>query len=423
MRAEYRHALGTMTGFAVGQGRAAARARQPVRIYINGRFLQQPITGVQRYGRELLTTWDRMLVSGEIGGQGIEFRVLAPRGPIDVPKLERIRIEQVGRLGGHLWTQLELPFFARDGLLFSPGNIHPLLSLARKGSVVTVHDLAYAAYPEAYSKAFRLLYSLLVPAALRRADAVITVSDAEKTHILGRHPVANGRIHAVHLGAPQGRPAGDGLSAPENDPANRPFVLWVGTLIARKNPQGVIDAVARVNQDTPLDLIVAGASQPGLLKGGLSLSSELQGRVHFRGQINDIAELRHLYESATALVFPSFYESFGLPPLEAMRFGCPVIASDIPALREICGEAALYADPHQPADIARRIRRLLNDPALRAELRERGLRRASLFTWERCARETFMILSRVLERDDRRWEHRRSESREKTMIGSGMGER
>ncbi|HUC19537.1 MAG TPA: glycosyltransferase family 1 protein [Acetobacteraceae bacterium] len=411
MRAEYRHALGTMAELAVGQGRVAARTRQPVPIYINGRFLQQPITGVQRYARELLTTWDRMLVSGEISGQGTEFRVLAPRGPIDVPKLERIRVGQVGRLGGHLWTQLELPFFARDGLLFSPGNIHPLLPLARMGSVVTVHDLAYAAYPEAYSKAFRLLYSLLVPAALRRADAVITVSDAEKTHILGRHPAANGRIHAVHLGAPQGCPAGDGPSVPENTLANRPFVLWVGTLIARKNPQGVIDAVARVNQDTPLDLIVAGASQPGLLKGGLSLPPELQGRVHFHGQINDIAELRRLYESATALVFPSFYESFGLPPLEAMRFGCPVIASDIPALREICGDAALYADPHQPADIARRIRRLLNDPALRAELSERGSRRAVLFSWERCARETFTILSRVLERDDRRWHRRRSESR------------
>ncbi len=397
MRADYRHDLGTIAGPVVGQRSAAARARQPVRVYINGRFLQQPITGVQRYARELLAAWDRMLVSGEIGGQGIEFRVLAPRGPIAMPKLERIRLRQVGRLGGHLWTQIELPFFARDGLLFSPGNIHPLFSLGRMGGVVTVHDLAYAAYPDAYSKAFRLLYSLLVPAALRRADAVITVSDAEKTHILGRHPVANGRIHAVHLGAPNGRAAGEGTSASNETSANRPFVLWVGTLIARKNPQGVIDAVARVSQDTPLDLIVAGASQPGLLKGGLSLPQELQGRVHFHGQINDIAGLRRLYESAIALVFPSFYESFGLPPLEAMRFGCPVIASDIPALREICGDAALYADPRQPADIARRIRGLLNDPALRAELRERGLRRAAFFTWERCARETFTILSRVLE--------------------------
>ena len=147
----------------------------------------------------------------------------------------------------------------------------------------------------------------------------------------------------------------------------------------------------------PLDLVVVGTNQSGLLDGGLRVPSELRERVHFRGQMNDFAGLRRLYRASAALVFPSFYESFGLPPLEAMRLGCPVIASDIPALREICGDAALYADPRRPAEIARAIRTLMDDPALARVLRERGIRRAAMFTWEKCARETFAILARVLE--------------------------
>lgn len=378
--------------------RTSMIADRPARIYINGRFLQQPITGVQRYGRELLKEWDRLLANDELDGRDIEFVVLAPRGPIDVPKLERIALRQAGRLRGHLWTQLELPFLSRDGLLFSPGNIHPLVSLARLNGVVTVHDLAYAAYPEAYSKAFRLLYSVLIPMALRRAEAVITVSHAEKAHIVSRYPRVLGRIHAVHNGAaPE-----VGTSAPPRPECDlsvcRPFILWVGTLIRRKNPQGVIDAMALVNRGMAVDLIVVGASHRGLLEGGLRLPPDVEGRVHFLGQMDDFASLRRLYESAAALIFPSFYESCGLPPLEAMQLGCPVVASDIPSLREVCGDAALYADPGQPTDIARKIDQLLRNPALRQELRRRGHQRASLFSWEKCARETVAILANVLDR-------------------------
>ena len=375
----------------------------PARVYINGRFLQQPITGVQRYGRELLKAWDRLLADGKLDGEKIEFVVLAPRGPIDAPKLERIALRQAGRLRGHLWTQLELPFLSRDGLLFSPGNIHPLVLLGPLNGVVTIHDLAYVAHPEAYSKAFRLLYSVLVPMAIRRADAVITVSQAEKAHILGRYPRVLGRIHAVHNGAAHGYGVGEPCE-PAYDPSEgRPFVLWVGTLIRRKNPQGALNAMALVNREMPVDLIVAGASQRGLLEGGLCLPPELEGRVRFLGQLDNFTRLRQLYEHAVGLLFPSFYESCGLPPLEAMQLGCPVVASDIPALREICGDAALYAEPSEPADVARKIKLLLRDPPLREKLRERGRRQARLFSWDKCARETVAILAKVLDGRPQRW--------------------
>ena len=149
---------------------------------------------------------------------------------------------------------------------------------------------------------------------------------------------------------------------------------------------------------TPLDLVVVGTSQNGLLEGRVRVGPDLMERVRFAGWVGSYAELRRLYQSAEALVFPSFYEGFGMPPLEAMRLGCPVIASDIPALREVCGDAALYANPHRPAEIARAIRRLMDDPELARVLRERGMRRAAMFTWERCARETLSVLVGVLAR-------------------------
>jgi hypothetical protein len=121
----------------------------PARIYINGRFLQQPVTGVQRYARQLLKAWDALLESGEIDRRSVEFNVLAPRGPIAAPKLQNISLRQVGRLSGHFWDQLELPFQARDGLLFSPGNVHPLLSPFLGPGVVTEKYTAGRGQPTA----------------------------------------------------------------------------------------------------------------------------------------------------------------------------------------------------------------------------------------------------------------------------------
>lgn len=113
------------------------------------------------------------------------------------------------------------------------------------------------------------------------------------------------------------------------------------------------------------------------------------------GYVSD-AELRALYEHAACFVYPSFYEGFGLPPLEAMACGCPVIVSNAASLPEVCGDAALYCNPCSPEDIAEKISLLMADPRLREDLRQKGLERAKQFTWEKCARETFAIIEKVL---------------------------
>jgi len=375
------------------------------RIYINGRFLQQPVTGVQRYGRELLKAWDEMFATGEIDPRKVELQVLAPRGQIAAPRLRHISLRQVGQFRGHLWDQLELPLHPRNGLLFSPANVHPVLSPFLCPSAVTVHDLAYRISPEAYTAAFRMTYRVLVPAAIRNADAIITVSESEKRNIVAHFPMVRNRIHAIHLGRPQLEPA---VANQDTDWASdqavnvadhlAQFALWVGTLAKRKNPQGAIDAIAMVNKELKLPLVMVGATYSGFKNAGVNIADDDAGIVRFTNRIGTFAELGRLYRRAVCLLFPSFYEGFGLPALEAMAHGCPVVASGIPALREVCGDAALYCNPYDASDIAEKLGIVATDFRLQKQLRLLGLARAREFSWTNCARQTLAVLTEVIAR-------------------------
>jgi glycosyltransferase involved in cell wall biosynthesis len=367
---------------------------RPARIYVNGRFLQQPITGIQRYGRELLRVWDELIDSGEIDSEQVTIEVLVPRAKVDAPRLRHIKVRQVGRFKGQLWTQLELPAQSRDGLLFSPDNLQPLLAPLLGLSVVTVHDLTFKLFPQAHTTPFRLLYGLLISNGIRNAKALITSTEAERTNIVGHYPSARDRIAVVHLGARPAQLAANRDEKQDNKPTER-YILWVGSLISRKNPQGAIDAAVLVNQQMRLPLIVVGSGHRGMQKPEIRIQGN-HGVVQFANRVNSSDDVIALYQNAVCLLFPTFYEGFGLPALEAMAYGCPVITSDIPVMREVCGDAALYCDPHDPGDIADKVRMLAESSEMREQLRRRGLRRASQFSWERCARETFEVLHRVI---------------------------
>ena len=371
----------------------------PAKIFVNGRFLTQAVTGVQRYARELLKALDRMLDRGDLSPSEFYFAVLAPRAKLIPLPLKHIPIRPVGRLRGHLWEQLELPLHARTGMLFSPGNVHPLLAPLAGPNVVTIHDLGYLLYPDSYTQAFRLAYRFLVPAAMRGADAIITVSEAERRNLLAHYPGASSRVASIHEGAPTPVDAHGGDSdADAVPPANEQFVLWVGTLISRKNPHGAIDAMLRVNRRIKLPLTMVGASYAGLAAVGCDFPPGADRAIRLLQRVQTFAEIVALYRSAACLLFPSFYEGFGLPVIEAMTYGCPVVASDIPVMREVCGDAALYCDPHDPADIADKVQSVAESPAIRADLRRRGFARVAQFSWDRCARETLAVFRRVISR-------------------------
>lgn len=364
-------------------------------IVINGRFLSQPISGVQRYACELLLALDELLEAGHPLLRGMRFELIAPRRLRRRLPLRHIPLRCAGRFSGHLWEQLELPALAGSRLLFCPGNTAPALSLLQgKPLVVTVHDLSYRYFPQAYSRAFRAVYHLLIPLIMRRARRIITVSRSEEEAIRRYYPAVAGRLTAIQNGGLPYRYLENLPAASAPDSAGR--LLYVGALNPRKNVQGIIRALQLLPEHTPWQLTVVGGAARSFHELKLEIPPQMQERVEWLGQVDDTERLIGLYRSSAALVFPSFYESSGLPPVEAMACGCPVITADIPSLRERCGDAALYCDPHNPADIAARITQLLDDEKMRRNLQESGKRRAAQFTWQQCALQTVEVLQSAL---------------------------
>ena len=353
---------------------------------INGRFLTQRVTGVQRYARELVGALDTLLdVTAEH-----KITVMSPRLFKPPPAWRNIELQQVGHLQGHAWEQFELPWHSAGKLLFCPGNTAPAISLlGSQPVVVTVHDLSYMYFPHAYRLAFRLWYGFIIPLALRRASCVITVSESERQAILSHYPEATRRLHAIaNGGLPKAFPA-----AIEKLPLQTEgYVLYVGSLSERKNISRMLEAACRLARKRRFHFIFIGEVSKSLTTTLARVPEDIAPEITFVGPVDEPAMLASYYRNATCLMFASLYESSGLPPIEAMACGCPVLASNIPALRERCGDAALFCDPHDVESISAGLEQLMDDATLRANLKTLGYQRASTFTWERCARETLGLM-------------------------------
>ena len=369
------------------------KASKQQKLFINGRFLTQPITGVQRYARELVLALDEMLENQDEAVANLEIILLSPRETLDDLSLRHIKHRKIGKFSGHLWEQLVLPFYARGGVLFCGGNTAPMLSLLSFTRVVTtVHDLSYLYFPDAYSRAFRALYRLLMPLILHFSNSVITVSKSERRSILKHYPNVEPRLHAIQNGGLAGRFLEQLADSNDTSAPEKPYFLYLGSLNRRKNPQGVIAAMTHLSEEWTHDLVIVGASSSSFQQGKFKIPDEVEGRVQFQGQINETERLIAFYKNADALLFPSFYEASPLPPIEAMACGCPVIAARIPSLEERCGDAALYCDPHASEDLAARIEQLMHQPGLRDTLSKAGLAHAAQYTWQICATKTMEII-------------------------------
>ncbi|NDV01247.1 glycosyltransferase family 4 protein [Pseudoroseicyclus tamaricis] len=358
-------------------------------LVINGRFLMQHVTGVQRVARELLAEFDQLAAAGSIPVP----RLLVPgKGEMVLPPdLSVIEIERRGVLGGHAWEQLELPRLVGTRTLLCLGNTAPIiqLHLPRRPVVVMVHDLSYKYFPNAYSWKFKRLYGALTPAILRRADRVVTVSQAERAMISEHYPDLKDNPRFCYLqngGVSDGvaRAAGVADCAPQEV---RTYGLYVGSLTHRKNAAGILrTAAAFLERYSEMRFVIAGATAASFEGVNLEFSQGLADRIDFLGQVDDASRIQELYRSARFLLFPSFYEASPLPPIEAMTFGCPVVASEIPSLVERCGDAALYCDPYDPASILTAVSCLMEDSLTWDLLSRKARDRAATFSWANQAR-------------------------------------
>ena len=350
-------------------------------IAINGRFLTQGMTGVQRFATEITAAADALAVQGEWP----VARVLHPPGARDAG-LRALRAEPVGTRGGQAWEQVDLPRALRGDLLVNLGNTAPILAGARQA--VVIHDAGAFDTPESYSFAFRTWYRLLQRRLARGGARLLTVSEFSR----GRISAALG-VDAASIGVlPEGgehilRIPADGTVLARHGLEPARYALVVGNPAAHKN-LAALTAAAEVLGRHGLTLAVAGAADPAVFRAGGAVAA---GAARVLGRVSD-AELRALYQNALCLVFPSRYEGFGLPPLEAMTCGCAVVAAHAGAVPEVCASAALYFDPAQPATLAEALDRLVTEDGLRDGLRAAGLERAAAFTWERAARVLLALL-------------------------------
>lgn len=352
-------------------------------IAINGRFLTQGMTGVQRFATEIVLAADALAARGEWPAA----RVLHPAGARDAG-LSRLRAEAVGRRNGQAWEQLDLPRALRGDILVNLGNTAPVMAGARQA--VVIHDAGAFDTPESYSFAFRTWYRLLQRRLARGGARLLTVSEFSRGRIAAALGVAGAAIGVLPEGGEHilRVPADEGILARHGLVPAR-YALVVGNPAAHKN-LAALTAAAEVLGAKGLVLAVAGAADPAVFRAGGGVGTDA---ARVLGRVSD-AELRALYAGALCLVFPSRYEGFGLPPLEAMTCGCPVVASHAGAVPEVCGAAALWFNPAQPATLGEALLRLIEEDGLREGLRAAGLARAARFTWERAARE---LLAQVKE--------------------------
>ncbi|NGM19880.1 glycosyltransferase family 4 protein [Roseomonas stagni] len=341
-------------------------------IAINARFLTQNMSGVQRFAREVTTAMAALAEAG----QAPRLRLLAPKG---APRsFAGLPVEIVGRLSGQAWEQLELPRAAGRDLLLNLGNTAPLLR--RGGQAVVIHDAGAFDTPESYSFAFRSWYRSLHLALPRLGAQLITVSDFSRTRLARRLSVDPATIGVVAEGGEHAlRDPADASVLAKHGLAPRGYALAVGTRAAHKNLDALRDAVSLLAQ-RGLVLAVAGAADASVFRNAADVDA-----AKALGRVTD-AELRALYENALCLIFPSRYEGFGLPPLEAMWCHCPVLAASAGAVPEVCGDAALWFDAEGPRTPAAALARLLDEPGLSDHLRAAGRARAETFSWPAAAR-------------------------------------
>lgn len=362
------------------------------KLFFDARTIRPGMTGV---GRSALG-----LLGGLAAREDVRIRALILEGSfaaLDLDRNETLRcvewiptdLDYEAHPRGDFALRFRIPSMVRPGEVYHgpafsiPGGRQPF------PRVVTIYDLGVFARPDDVARRFGLFMRWSIRRAVASADRIIVPTRATAEELKSRLGVPPDRIRVVPCAA--GRTgAAEARSARS---ARAPYILSIGTLEPRKDPLTAARAFELLKSDGRPELRWIWAGAPGHQSGELAQRIAAMPFTEGFEVTGSVAEPRmeELLRGATALVYPSLYEGFGMPPLEAMALGVPVVAADIPAVREVCSEAALYFVPGDAADLSRKLNELLKDEALRSKLGEAGGRRAAEFTWEKSAAATAAV--------------------------------
>ncbi len=341
---------------------------------VNGRFLTQKATGVHRYAFE---------ICNKLHEWGVDFYVAIPK-EINSDYKFSFKTVQCGSLKTHLWEQISLPRYLKSQgspLLVSFSGCGPL---NYDNQIVTIHDVSHERHPEWFSKNYFRYYHFMIPRIVKKAHAVLTVSEFSKREIVDTLGITADKIYVVHSNVPfHDKPSEESVLNYVPDPNAEKYILTVSSMDPRKNFVRLVEAFSKI-EDKSVKLYIIGMQFKAFN------TPDLQKLVHenvvLPGYIDDEA-LKKMYMNAQFSIYPSLYEGFGLPPLESMTYGCPALLADIPALREISGDAALYADPLNIQDMTNKMNLLAKDEQLRQELRVKGLEQIKKYSWDKSAKQ------------------------------------
>lgn len=339
-------------------------------LFVNARFLTQPITGVQRYAIEISQELRKLL------GDDIVF--VAPHGIVQDKYAKELGVIFIGRYKGYLWEQWDLlQYLKKHGnpLLLCLCNTAPLFY---KNKIVTVHDVAFEAYPQTFSRLFLYVYRFMIPRIVQSAKKVITVSEFSKDEIVKYYGINREKISVVYNAVSSKFHHKD-----DERLRKQKYLLAVSSLNYRKNFHTVLEAFTmfeKTEQDTML-YIIGDLSNSNFAGIDIRRYND-DPRIRFLGRISD-DELVRYYSNAAAFIYPSIYEGFGIPPLEAQACGCPVVVSDIPPLREVIADSGVYCNPFNVKDIAEK---MVNVVARSEELSAKGYANEARFSWRTSAR-------------------------------------
>ena len=337
-------------------------------LVVNGRFLLRPVTGVERVALELLRAVARRNKADGAGAFKLRLLLPAGTGGADLLELER-QFSPAWLPRGHLWEQLVLPFVSPGSTLVNLANSGPIL---RQRQCLIMHDAAVFDIPESFTAAYRLWYRALNAGFQRTQTPVCTVSAFSKERLEHHLPALAGRVVVVPPGVDHVWRIAPADGVPERFGLERGrFVLAVGNAARHKNQKLVLRAAEGIGE-LGLKVVLVGGSRARVFRGSGAPDAPNVVRL---GYVDDRV-LRSLYTSAYAFVFPSLYEGFGLPPLEAMALGCPTVVSGIRPLTDNCADGALHVDPCSSADLLAALGRL-QDPGLRRDLAVRGREQAA----------------------------------------------
>ncbi|NLH39211.1 MAG: glycosyltransferase family 4 protein [Elusimicrobia bacterium] len=348
------------------------------KIFINSRFLTQKITGSQRFAIEISKQLKKL--------EPEKFVFVTPKDIVHKDLAKELDAKIIGFNTGHIWEQIDLPLYLKKNgspLLLNLVNTAPIFY---KNKIVTIMDLSWKHFSYAVSKKFYLWYSFLIPKIAKNSKLILSISEFSRKNLVKELHINLTKIEIISCSI------SDSFK-PLNFNREK-IILSVGSLQPYKNLLSLIKAFIKLKNENKLKdykLVLIGGQNKKALKS-VDFSDYLsRDDIKFTGYIPD-EKLIEYYNKASLFVLPSFFEGFGIPPLEAMACGCPCVVSNAASLPEVCGDAAYYVDPYDINDIAKGIEKVLTDDKLRDELVRKGFKNVKRFSWESSAQKVIEIL-------------------------------